>query len=162
MTTKACFKCLEVKPMDGFYRHSKMSDGHLNKCKSCTKVDVLNHRNLNLVRVRAYDRSRGSLPHRIKARAEYAKTEAYAISHAASSMRWIKQHPERDKAHLVVSNAVRDGSLVAWPVCAIAECCGKPHGHHPDYSRPLDVVWLCPLHHKQAHEIVRQENFLAA
>ena len=26
------------------------------------------------------------------------------------------------------------------------------HAHHPDYSKPLDVIWLCPLHHKHVHQ----------
>ncbi len=31
--------------------------------------------------------------------------------------------------------------------------CGdtKVEKHHPDYSRPLDVIWLCPKHHRRLH-----------
>jgi len=39
MDTKKCFKCGEILSLDCFYKHLKMSDGHLNKCKSCTKND---------------------------------------------------------------------------------------------------------------------------
>lgn len=38
--TKRCFKCGNILSIDNFYIHPQLSDGHLNKCKTCTKNDV--------------------------------------------------------------------------------------------------------------------------
>lgn len=145
-----CKHCAQDKPAEGFYKSCP------TKCKECIKAAVNKHRQANLERVRAYDRLRGSQSHRVAARAEYRKTPAYAESHEAAVRRWAAKHPERRRASHIVGNAVRDGRLIPWPVCAVPECSDKPQGHHPDYSRPLDVVWLCDEHHKQAHALVRE------
>lgn len=42
MEYKVCFKCGRVLPLDSFYKHPRMRDGHLNKCKDCTKTGVHN------------------------------------------------------------------------------------------------------------------------
>ena len=62
---------------------------------------------------------------------------------------WRERNPEKRIAHHAVENAVRNGTLVKQR-CAV---CGAPgtQAHHPDYSRPLDVIWLCPEHHGMAN-----------
>lgn len=48
-------------------------------------------------------------------------------------------------ARQMVYIAVRDGRLTR----TACEVCGaeKVEGHHEDYSKPLDVRWLCVVHH---------------
>ena len=61
---------------------------------------------------------------------------------------WRKIFPERKNAQAKVFRALLSGKLTKQP-CFI--CGEKAEAHHPDYSRPLDVVWLCPSHHREAH-----------
>jgi hypothetical protein len=56
--------------------------------------------------------------------------------------------PERIKARDIVNNAIKTGKLISQS-CWV--CYKKAEAHHPDYSTPLDVIWLCSLHHKAAH-----------
>lgn len=42
MTSKVCFKCNVDKILSEYYKHEKMGDGHLNKCKDCAKNDTKN------------------------------------------------------------------------------------------------------------------------
>ena len=60
-------------------------------------------------------------------------------------------HLRRTTVYAKVSQAKREGTLTAPAHC---EACGmstKPHAHHEDYSRPLDVAWLCPSCHRDLH-----------
>lgn len=63
--------------------------------------------------------------------------------------KWRKRNPKSYLAHLTVQNATRLGVIKPEP-CAV---CGaeKAEAHHPDYDRPLHVVWLCRKHHKAVH-----------
>jgi len=61
---KRCFKCGLDLPITEFYRHGQMGDGHLGKCKDCTKRDVRLRRLERIEYYRAYDRQRATLPHR--------------------------------------------------------------------------------------------------
>lgn len=135
---KRCFKCGTEKPREEFYRHPLMADGLLGKCKDCTKLDMRVDR-VTKPRVREYDRKRATLPHR-------------KANNARVLVAWRKNHPGRQAAH---SAAARAG-LVAPPLC---ECCGLPkrvEKHHPDYSKPLLVMWLCKQCHALADKLRRR------
>lgn len=57
------------------------------------------------------------------------------------------------KARIAVGNAIRDGIMVKADACFFCSATGALHAHHPDYSRPYDVFWLCPQCHGKLHTI---------
>jgi transcription elongation factor Elf1 len=140
---KTCFKCNTEKPLSEFYKHFGMADGHLNKCKQCTKNDAFEQRHGKCrERILSYDRERASQPHRIEKKRAYAK-------------KYDTEKRHQKNANLIVYRALKAGKIQKLP-CLI--CGENSEAHHPDYSKPLDVVWLCSAHHKQAHALTRNEN----
>lgn len=137
--SKECFKCNILKPLGEFYKHRMMKDGHLNKCIECAKIDENIRRKNNIEAIRAYDRERGRLPHRLILSVDItkrlrARITGYTMSHSA------------------VARAVKNGVLIRKPCCM----CGSimSVAHHDDYSMPLDVMWLCTIHHKSRHSFL--------
>lgn len=148
---KICRGCGEQKPLDQFYKHPATKDGFATKCKECAKSIVKSARIKNADHYKAYDSQRANDPGRVAARSAYAKTDAGKAAHRKACKKYIDNNPKRRAAQLAVGNAIRSGRLIALPCFE----CGMPaEAHHPDYDRPLDVVWLCPLHHKQVHAMV--------
>ena len=146
---KTCFKCGANKTLDQFYAHKQMADGRLNKCKECAKEDVRNTRADRVDYYREFDRKRNMKPARVRARKAYLKTPAGKAARAATIQRYQSKFPDKKKATMAVNNAVRDSRLIKKP----CEECGakKVEAHHANYSKPLEVLWLCNKHHRQQH-----------
>lgn len=162
LETKRCMKCGQLLPLDGFYRHPAMGDGRLNKCKTCTKRDVKENRAKREDYYREKDRIRASTPKSVAARNAYRQTEAgkAAVRKAKkkydSSPKKVEairrhraKHPVKYAARSAVGAAIKAGVLTRNP----CEACGnlRAHAHHDDYSKPLDVRWLCTTHHAEWH-----------
>ena len=133
---KVCFKCGVEKPINEFYKHPQMADGHLGKCKECAKLDAKIRRVNNLESVREYDKNR-------------SRTEKFKNRSRIHQNNWRAKNKEKYVAHYLLHNAVRDKRIVRPDKC---EICGKdcvPHGHHADHAKPLEVVWLCAECHGQ-------------
>ena len=145
---KTCKCCGIEKELEQFYAHSKMSDGRLNECKDCSKLRINKKRKENAEHYKEYEKKRANLPHRIAAREAYAKTEKGKAAIKRAHKKYIELNPLRRAAHIAVTNALRDGKLQRLPCF---ECGDIAEAHHPDYGRPLDVIWLCVKHHKEVH-----------
>lgn len=59
------------------------------------------------------------------------------------------QERHKHEARWKVNRAIAAGRLTREP-CSV---CGseRSQAHHPDYSKPLEVVWLCAKHHADEH-----------
>lgn len=134
---KTCFKCGQLKPLSEFYVHKRMADGHLNKCKECTKIDVWN---------RAHGEGRDKI---LAYERERAKTDKRKELRLRVTKQYRLDHPDRSSANQRLVRAVRAGKIKKLP-CMI---CGDENtvGHHVSYDLPYDVSWLCQSHHKQLH-----------
>jgi hypothetical protein len=93
--------------------------------------------NKNRKRVRELERKRN------------ATSKGKAIRRAIQ-VRYNAKNRIKRLAKDTVHNAIMAGKLNKMP-CAI---CGitKTEGHHPDYKKPLEVVWLCKKHHIEVHK----------
>ena len=132
-SSKVCFKCERRMAREKFYRHAMMTDGLLGKCKDCTRADVKANYRLKIDYYHAYERNRSQTSERKTALAE-------------SLRRHRRRHPERNRARAIANRAMRSGKLELLPCEVCGDC--KSQAHHPDYSRPLEIKWLCFYHHR--------------
>jgi hypothetical protein len=134
---KVCFKCKVEQPRENFYKHPQMGDGLLGKCKACAKVDVRENRAKRRDYYNEYDRRRAKEP---------KKRESLARS--------IAKHRHKQVTRNQTYALVKAGKLVKKPckVCGAA----RSEAHHPDYSDPMVVVWLCRQHHADEHRRLRE------
>lgn len=126
---RTCTTCGESKGSDQFYARGA-------RYKTCT-IKAVKRRSLTNPKVQEYDRARAKRPDRVARASSVTK-------------RWREKHPEAYRAQNAVNNAIRDGKLERGP-CSICGTSKHVHGHHKDYSRPLDVTWLCAKCHQRIH-----------
>lgn len=122
--TKICKRC---NTKQGHYNDVRNKDGFRNPCKKCILIVG------NMWR----DENRESVIK--KQRKRYKENpQKYRLK----SREYSKKNPEK----IIARNTAR--KLEDKP-CII---CGKNgEGHHEDYSKPLDVIWLCHKHHQLHH-----------
>lgn len=120
-------------------------------CKECLKARTRQYRMDNTEQVREYDRQRYKNDLSRKEAAKQCVVKARSEGkYAEYQRRHRDKHPDRYKARTAVGNAIRDGRLKKGP----CEECGTTEGieaHHDDYSKPLDIRWLCASHHGAEH-----------
>lgn len=63
----------------------------------------------------------------------------------------IKNKHLMNSARKTYADALRKGVIKRPDKCELCGAYGKIHGHHPDYSEPLRVFWVCPACHRSIH-----------
>lgn len=55
----------------------------------------------------------------------------------------IKKYPERQAARIILNVEVNKGNVIKPKKCSKCGTRCKPEAHHHDYTKPLEVTWLC-------------------
>lgn len=151
MCKKICRKCGKELDIESFYKHKKMADGRLNVCIDCTKSRVKKHRDENIERIREYDRERSKREESVLARKKYSKTERGKLAHYKGNKEYRIRFPIKYAAHVLIGNAVKYGFLKKDTNCSVCLSTEKIEAHHDDYSKPMEIRWLCEKCHKKWH-----------
>jgi hypothetical protein len=136
---KVCFKCLIEKPLTEFYVHKRMGDGHLNKCKECTKKDVKTDycKNIQNPEWHEKERARGrDKYHRL------GQKKPNYISKKKAMEKYLDKFPEKKNASSMSGN--------------LSPSFEGAERHHWSYNdlHFKDVIWLTKKHHNKAHRFL--------
>lgn len=150
---KRCPRCKDVKPLDGYHRNRKHSDGHHDTCKACRKLAAQDWSEEKREAARRAVRKSHSTPE-FRARDVEYKRE-------------YQRRPDvkaKHRARNAVKDALLSGRIVRPTACTTCNSEGGTlDAHHPDYNRPLDVFWLCRpchaiLHSERPHRFPNSPN----
>ena len=146
MNTRKCSHCQMVKSLDKFTKNRAYKDGTGldNNCKICKKKLYDKWRLNNIEKVRKYHRDYQSKLGKENPEILAERTRKFR----AKKGNFIKKY---DRAHRMVAYAIKKNNLKK-ETCAI---CDSPNtnAHHEDYDYPLDVIWLCAVHHRNIEKI---------
>lgn len=136
--TKVCFKCGREFPLSCFYKHPRMSDGHLNKCKDCTKKDsVLNYSK------KSTDESWVE-KERARGREKYHRLN-YKDKHFCNRTRKELNCREGNTSRALMRlNLYEKGK----------------EAHHWNYNQPRSIILLSPKAHHRIHKhiVINRED----
>lgn len=135
---KHCSVCKEMVAANMFYKDKRAVSGLECMCIFCKKKW---HRERAISGAgNAYSRAYRSNNRDIVKK----KNDKYSKANAA-----------KIKAHRILNNSVNSLKIDKKP-CII--CKQKAVAHHDDYTKPLDVTWLCEIHHRAWHRVFIAEG----
>ena len=154
---KKCSKCGEILPESMFHKRSRSKDGLSYQCKDCVKRRQQKYYQRNRLKRLAHRKIyyQENQEHIL----EQKRTKERRQKNNESGKRWYYNNIEKVRAQSKLNWAVEKGEIKRPIIC---EDCGlepdEPlHGHHQDYSRSLEVIWLCHACHMRVHGLERRE-----
>ena len=143
---KLCPRCGEAKPLTDYYQDSSRVSGYGCYCKKCHNSNMDQWRDRN-------------------SETDKANKKRYATSSRGREVnrRAVQAHklrfPQKNRARHLLQQAVESGKISKPDLCS--KCGDAPelrdlHGHHEDYAKPIEVVWLCRQCHNKLHETYRR------
>jgi len=66
----------------------------------------------------------------------------------------MEKHKDKMKARFKLNYNIRIGNIIKPSICPVCLKKKKIEGHHEDYTKPLDVKWMCKQCHFDYHRII--------
>lgn len=139
MDDKRCPKCGATKNQSEFYKDRSRKDGLCCWCKSCQREYGWSAKG------KESDRKYQQSVKGKESREKFNQSAKGKEVQSKGQKKYRQFNPEKTKARHTVAYALKTGRLIKKP-CYCGET--KVEAHHDDYSKPLDVEWLCNKHHK--------------
>jgi len=158
---KYCTKCKVEKEVSGFCKNPSTNDGLNGWCKTCVNEKNKKYYRVNRevalkYREKYYNANRDEILKKVKEYQKgYFQTEAGKAVRIRATRKWKKQNPEKEKACTTANNAIK-ASIIKRQPCEVCGAIENVHKHHDDYSKPLEVRWLCCQHHFEHHKELKE------
>lgn len=127
-----CARCNIKKPINAFYVSTISSSGNKGLCKPC---------------VRKRTNTNNREPHRVA----FFSSEAGKLAAKKNFRNYLSKYSNRHNVRMAVAAAINRGDLVRSKSCEECGVIGKIEAHHNDYSKTLEVRWLCKSCHCTWH-----------
>jgi formylmethanofuran dehydrogenase subunit E len=147
---KFCPKCEQEKPIEDFAADKSRKDGKQVGCRSCYSKYYKANKEKHAENGRVWRDNNRERVRELSRAWKMNNKEKTAENNRAS----IARNPGHHSARSKVNTAIMNGTIIKPVECEQCGGVGPIEGHHEDYSRQLDVVWLCrPCHAKRHREL---------
>ena len=154
---KICSKCKIEKNLNNFSKYFKAKDHLSFWCKKCKLLQQKIYRK-TLQGIKINKRYSKSFKSKLCLK-KYASTDKGKLSRKKRTLNMFIKFPEKFKSRNIFRNSIAAKKIFKRNSCEI--CLNGPtEGHHEDYRKPLDVIWLCKRCHVKLHQQYKEKGIL--